>query len=78
MIARYQAKAGATIDDEREGRFFLARLNRIVGLLPPRGAGFDGERLLRWALFSTYVDCREAGQERAAQDILRNHERFGG
>jgi len=71
MIARFPAEAQEVARHSSEETFYLRRLSRLARLIPSPGSGFAAEQLLRHAIFSTYVDCRQYGLEAEAQDILR-------
>lgn len=70
MIARFPAEAQKVARHSSEETFYLHRLSRLVGLFPSPGSVFRSEQLLRHAIFSTYVDCRQHGLEHEAQEIL--------
>lgn len=70
MIARLPAEALKAAHHSSEETFYLCRLNRLAGLVPSPGSAFRSEQLLRHAIFSTYVDCRQHGLEHEAQEIL--------
>ncbi|HLH72764.1 MAG TPA: hypothetical protein VKX96_05730 [Chloroflexota bacterium] len=51
-------------------QFFLDRLDRLTRLTPEFRARFNAEQLLRHAIYSTYLDCRECEAVEPAQTIL--------
>ena len=56
----------------RLGRYFLARLTRLVELRQAWRANIGTERpeLLEHALFSTYIDCSRLGLQMEARELL--------
>lgn len=61
------------VDDQtrRSGdAFWLQRLARLVRLDSPPGIRDDNAKLVRRAIYSTYLDCRAAGVEELARAII--------
>ncbi len=57
--------------------FWLLRLTRLVYLDPKPGIRDAKAKLIRRAIYSTYLDCRAAGvEEKARRIILRRQTLF--
>jgi hypothetical protein len=51
--------------------FWLLRLSRLVCLDPVPSAKDQRSKLIRHAIYSTYLDCRTAGVEEKARRIIK-------
>jgi hypothetical protein len=51
-------------------QYFLGRLDRLLAREGTTRRDFDGARLLHWAIYSTYADCRDLGVGEPARAIL--------
>jgi hypothetical protein len=56
--------------DEKRYAFWLLRLSRLVALDPVPSARDERAKLIRHAIYSTYLDCRAAGVEKKARRII--------
>ena len=58
--------------EERLRQFFLGRLVHLIRLRDGLGGGLkpEDERLVKWALYSTYRDCVSAGVGEEARAAL--------
>jgi hypothetical protein len=50
--------------------YFLRRLERLARLEADSGLPFDGEHLLRHAIYATYLDVRGLGYDEPARLLL--------
>jgi hypothetical protein len=70
MAIQHDARVAAPTGLDGTGHFFLVRLDRLAHLDPRPNRDFDAVRLLRLAIYSTYVDCCQLGLESEARAIL--------
>ena len=71
MAIQYGATPKSAESTTRLQRLFIARLNRLVHLEATPNRDVDTAQLLRRAIYSTYIDCRELGLGDQARSIIR-------
>jgi len=77
MLNLQDATNGGALWANQLDVLLLTRLHRLIHLTASPDAPFDEEKLIRKAIYSTFIDCRERGLERQATVILNEGQRVG-